>query len=233
MKIKAFTLAEAMVMIAVLGIITAVALPTLVKKDFKTDTSVRAASKAYAALAQITSNVIQDGYYYRRFDIDGFGDATQGVDVLTGETFGGAGVNAPEKFKDILLDALYVSNVEEDNDSCVFDTADGVRWKLKWANNTFSSLANPMIVFIDANIKNGDDFECNSLDACRAVDTVAFLIYRNGNVVIDGTETRARVGVNSSGNLANVSTFNDETFVKKILGQHEDTKVISNENYYN
>ena len=37
MKLKAFTLAEAMVMIAVLGVITAVALPTIVKKDFKTE----------------------------------------------------------------------------------------------------------------------------------------------------------------------------------------------------
>ena len=35
MKIKAFTLAEAMVMIAVLGVITAATLPVLIKKDFK------------------------------------------------------------------------------------------------------------------------------------------------------------------------------------------------------
>lgn len=74
MKIKAFTLAEAIVMIGILGVIMAVTIPTIVKKDFKTDTSVRAASKAYGALAQAVSSIMQDGYYYKRFDNFGLAD---------------------------------------------------------------------------------------------------------------------------------------------------------------
>ncbi len=239
MKIKAFTLAEAMVMIAVLGVITAVAIPTLVKKDFKTDTGVRAASKAYATLTQVVSNIVQDGYYYKKFDQFGLGDHSVGVDVLTGKQYGGTGavIWPAEKFKDILIDSLHVPNKSTcptfmSSGPCVFDTPDGMRWKLVGNANTFDSLEKPLIVLIDTNIKNGVDFECNNLDKCKVIDTAAFLVYRNGNVIIDGAETNAKIGVKADGTLGKVSEFNDEDFLKKILGQHEDTAIVSSD-YYN
>ncbi len=235
MKIKAFTLAEAIVMIGVLGIITAVAIPTLVKKDFKTNTNIRAASKVYSALAQIVSNAIQDGYYYRRFDVSGLADNSEGVDVLTGKLYSeNNGSTAPEKFRDILLDGLFVANVvnwsSDTNHYTQFDTTDGVRWKLKWNSQTFQSLNNPMVVYIDTNIKNGsDDFVCNNSNNCRVVDSLALLVHRNGNVMIDGTDSNSTYYVEDDDGHA----YNDEEFVKEILGQHEDTKVVSNEEYYN
>lgn len=228
MKIKAFTLAEAMVMIGILGIITAVTIPTIVKKDFKTDTSVRAASKAYGALAQAVAGIVQDGYYYKNFDNDGFADNTQGIDTLTGKTYGGAGTNAREKFRDILLDTFHISNVSNISSSKTqFDTPDGVRWQLVWNSNTFESLEKPMLVFIDVNVKNGTDFGCRNLNQCRLIDTLVLLVHRNGNVVIDGVDTNPAVGVNSNGTLGSVPDYNDETFIKKIMGQYEETSTKS------
>ncbi len=215
MKLKAFTLAEAMVMIAVLGVITAVALPTIVKKDFKTETNVRAASKAYAALAQVVSNVVQDGYYYKKFDKDGLADATEGIDVLTGKKYN-ANNNGTAfgKFSAILKDSLYAR--AHTNNSNIFDTPDGIRWKLVSDNNAFSDLNSPLKVYIDTNIKNGTDFACNSPKVCKEVDSLLLLVYRNGNVVIDGI-------------VDNVQYYNNEDFVRKILGQHEDT---TDKSYY-
>lgn len=230
MKIKAFTLAEAIVMIGILGILTAVALPTIVKKDFKTDTSVRAASKAYGALTQSVANIVQDGYYYKKFDTNGLADSTTGIDVLTGKKFNGT---AQAKFRDILLDSLYVSNVANSTSTSIqFDTADGIRWKLVWNSNTFNDLTKPMLVFIDTNTTKGTDFRCNKLSKkCKLVDTVVFLVHRNGNVIIDGTDVVDKIGVNENGNISTYSAFNDEEFVKKIMGQHEQTEVSSS--FYN
>ena len=220
MKIKAFTLAEAIVMIGILGVITAVALPTLVKKDFKTDTNIRAASKAYSTLAQVVSNVIQDGFYYKHFDVHGLADNSEGVDVLTGERYSGT---ASEKFRDILADNLYVSNSSQWQQSgktyFQFDTSDGIRWKLGWDSNTFSDLKNPMVVYIDTNIKNGEPFECNQPSRCRTIDSLALLVHRNGNVLIDGTDTNMTTHV-----IENNVGYNNQAFVKKVLGQHENTE---------
>lgn len=220
MKIKAFTLAEAIVMIGILGVITAVALPTLIKKDFKTDTNIRAAAKAYSTLAQVVSNVIQDGFYYKHFDVHGLADNTEGIDVLTGEKYDGS---APEKFRDILMDTLYVSNPVSSDDSSYdyyqFDTPDGIRWKLRWDGDTFKDLQNPMVVYVDTNIKNGNDFKCNKPSKCRTVDSLAFVVHRNGNVLIDGTDTNMTTFVKE-----NSVGYNDREFVKKVLGQHENTE---------
>lgn len=234
MKTKAFTLAEAIIMIGILGIITAVTIPTLVKKDFKTDTNVRAASKAYSTLVQTVLNVAQDGYYYQHFDESGLGDNSAGIDVLTGKNYNGA-PNPGEKFRDILLDSLYVSNVIDDGDATTFDTPDGIRWRLDWDQNTFTALDRPMIVKIDTNIKSEEsDFECHSTTNCKVLDTVAFLVYRNGNVVIDGMEARATIGVNENGTtLGDDPEFNDKDFVKKVLGQYEENARVSNTDYYN
>ncbi len=229
MKIKAFTLAEAIVMIGILGVITAVAIPTIVKKDFKTDTSIRAASKAYGALAQAVANIVQDGYYYKNFDRAGLADTTTGVDVLTGKQYTGT---APKKFINILADTFYVSNSSHSTSGTSyvqFDTPDGIRWKLVWNTSTFNSLTAPMRVFVDTNVKNGTDFECRNLSQCKVIDTVVFLVHRNGNVIIDGIDTNPAICVNSSSILTTscgtASRYNDPTFIKKIMGQYEGTTV--------
>lgn len=232
MKIKAFTLAEAMIMIAILGVITAAALPVLIKKDLKTDTSIRAASKAYGTLAQVVSGIVQDGYYYKEFDKYGFGDTSKGIDVLTVKTYdyiGDEKQKKQKKFNDILHDSIYAVNKNTEGDQ--FDTSDGIRWKLNWKDDTFNNLSKPLVILIDTNIKNGNDFKCNKLDKtqnCQYIDTVAFLLYRNGNVMIDGADGNSTIGVGENGNLVQTrGTFNDAEFVKKILGQHSDTQDVS------
>ena len=152
---------------------------------------------------------------------------SEGIDVLTGTKYNEDGTDdADTKFITIIRDFLYVKNPDGYMGALgVFDTPDGIRWRFNLDGEAFKDLATPMRVEIDTNIKNGVDFMCSRSFACKEVDGLLLLVYRNGNVVIDGLDSNATINFKRDNEL-----YNDPEFSEKVLGQH--MKTTDNSSYY-
>lgn len=209
-RLKGFTLTELMVALAVIGILTAVVTPAVIR--IRPNKIKMMTKKAYYTVENIVSNMINNTNQYQDYsDIDekvmlGFDD------VETEAMVKGVAVSGNTKFATIFASKL---NTKEDCTSAsnimTCNTTDGMTWYLpetdfggedgtSGTNSTCSNKYCYTTMYVDVNgsstepncRQNGKDYAgTNCTGSADDFDTFAIDIYEDGTMRINSTDSEA------------------------------------------
>ena len=208
MKIKAFTLTELLIALAVVGVLVAILLPVIL--NLLPDQNALMAKRAYYTVQTITSNLLNDDACYPPKEHAQSADMRGGLDDGYGyadcKMWGGkynegsiTTENANSKFITLFRNKLDASN--EPSSETTFTTKDGIKWTAQNMQLAHSN-SKPSIEFmIDV---NGDDApNCKSktdntnCSKKKEFDRFTVKIDANGGLTIVEDWAKNAVGINA------------------------------------
>lgn len=216
-RFKAFTLAELMVAMAVIGILVAIVTPAVVKT--RPNKNKMMVKKTFYTTENIVSSLINDERVYpdmRDLCYDG-GESTDdevycawGFDYTTQVNYEGTDVGGNTKFRDLFVNKLNVKQADATNST--YYTNDGVKWVLSGTNGAWTSEKTSVGTFdahgndtagmgtitIDVNGDEGPNAPCTADN--EDCDQYEIQLLANGKMRINPEHTRANeyVTINTS-----------------------------------
>lgn len=217
MKIKAFTLTELLIALAVIGVLIAILLPVIF--SIMPDQNALMAKRAYYAVQSVTSSLINDEACYPNKTQALAADARDGFDdgygyadcIMWGGKYNEDSIDeedANSKFLTLFINKLDLKNNNADNsvnldgeDSYEFVTKDSMVWTAQNMNLDHSN-TNPSIEFmIDVNgpdkpnCKSPTDTDGTDCDKKKDFDRFTVKINAEGNLDILEEWAQKAVGV--------------------------------------
>ncbi len=224
---KGFTLSELLITLGIIGVVAALATPTLVK--LKPDDAKGKFLKAHNVLSNMTADIVSDSSLYMT-DFNDLGQPTcAGIgcneipDYIDNEDASDliGNVSSGAKFGALLALRLNVDkdDVTKTSTGVTFTTTDGIEWEITSNSsnvsvNGYSLTTEENEVVIDI---NGEDKgkNCEYSTSCKTPDQFKFKVDTYGNVSAEDAMGKAYLK-NSSNMKANDE---DRDEAKKLLGE--------------
>lgn len=199
-KFKGFTLTELMVALAVIGILTAVVTPTIMR--IKPNKNKMMTKKAYYTAENIISSLINDEHCYPDDSANNPSTTTLGFDDIGACTQDGATYTGNTKFAGLFADKLNLkgsacTSAGTNYQKCT--TTDGLIWYLPITdfNTTNANNIGTTTIFVDVNGDDGPNCRQTAKDyagtACTGsedeFDQFGIKISENGKMQIDATKS--------------------------------------------
>ena len=202
---KAFTLSEMMIAMAVLGILLAIVIPTIV--NTRPDERKMLTKKAYYVTEQVISGLINDPQLYpdnTMYCTDDNADTTcyYGFDDETSVTYNGTTYSGKTKFPKLFAEQVNVKEVTEDTSTYIITTADGMSFDFSTDSNSpltgwtagTAPASNARNIIVDVN--GAASPNCLETDSgCTWADRFRIVVYSNGRMQIHEDDTTAAANV--------------------------------------
>ena len=193
-KIKAFTLAEVMVVLAVMGILAAIMLPTIA--GIRPNKNKAMFKKAYYIAERLVFEMVNDeSLYPTTSDTVGLDNTYEAK--LYDETFKGT-----DKFCKLFTRKV---NTTSATINCVanravptnagpsFTTSDGIDWYMP-----ITSFRNDAVIYVDVNGREKDPNCQYDANTCKRPDIFQIKVKKDGKMYVDGTIESKYLGSNDN-----------------------------------
>lgn len=184
-KKSAFTLAELLIVLAILGVVVAVTLPLL--KQTTPNQNRMMAKKAYMITSQIVEEMINDEDLYPEYN----DDATThyvGFDNTTAAQKGSASCSGETKFA-----CLFKAFLNGETENGKFVTSDGIAWTI---GDTTSGSTGQTTISVDVSIDTG---------TTNNPDTFSMVVKNDGTITISDQWAKDAIKMGQKNHLNNAN----------------------------
>ncbi len=181
---KGFTLQELLISLAVIGVVSAIALPSLMR--IQPDKSKTMYMKAYNTLTTLTDEILSDpGLYYTTYNISGNtnceGLACTGSATSYTPCDGDWKCTGNAKFPAIFATKVNYTNRANSNNIVTFTTTDGINWSFTPDTSTSGKIMYDVIINVKPTDSTGNN-PCLYSTTCLKPNQFKFRIDNDGGI---------------------------------------------------